>query len=94
MSQKSSQRLLQIRRFLPSSYSNVQKRLNVAQHRITRDAPIMQIWVPLLNLWNKIDAQIVKQLQPRIPLYRPNSRVLPVVLPSVRAVRSVLLTWD
>ena len=60
MSQKSSQRLLQDRLSLRSSYSNVQTHLNVAQHRITRDVPIMQIWVPLVNLWNKIDAQIVK----------------------------------
>ena len=60
MSQKSSQRLLQDRLSLRSSYSNVRKRLNVAQHRITRDVPIVQIWVSLENLWNKIDAQIVK----------------------------------
>ena len=94
MSQKSSQRLLQDRLSLRSSYSNVRTRLNVAQHRVTWDVPIVQIMVRLVNLWNKIDAQIVKSLQPRIPLYRPKCRVLPVVLPSVRAVRSVLLTWD
>ena len=60
MLQKSSQRLLPDRLSLRSSYSNVRPRLRAAQDRITGDVPIAQKWVPLVNLWNQINAQIVK----------------------------------